>query len=88
MHHRTIVELASTITDHTARIDAYLKSQNIPSPSFDPSTSPRFSLPPHLALSQNAILEATDELRAHVLGPVAYLTYQRVSLPEAFDAVR
>ena len=37
----------------------------------------------HIVASQNAVLEATDELRAHVLVSVAYLTYQRVRLNEA-----
>ena len=76
---KTIGELAASITEHTLKIEAYIQSQNLPSPSFATSTPLKHSFPPHIKASQDAVLEATDELRAHVLGPVAYLTYQRVS---------
>ena len=79
MSGRNIVELAKCILDQTSEIDNYIHSKNLPSPSFDISTPPKLALPPHIVSSQNAVLEATDELRAHVLGPGAYLTYQRVT---------
>ncbi|KAF7930035.1 hypothetical protein BELL_0651g00040 [Botrytis elliptica] len=68
-----IAELAATIQRNTSKVDEYLTSNNIPSPSFDVSCPFRLSLPPDIQASRNAILEASDELTALMLGPVESL---------------
>ncbi|KAI9646648.1 hypothetical protein NHQ30_004645 [Ciborinia camelliae] len=68
-----IAELASIIQEQTSKVDAYLASKNLPSPSFDVSYPLRLSLPPDIQASRNAVLEASDELTALMLGPVESL---------------
>ncbi|TGO38103.1 hypothetical protein BHYA_0082g00460 [Botrytis hyacinthi] len=58
---------------HTSKFDEYLASNNIPSPSFDVSAPLKLSLPPDIQDSRNAVLEASDELTALMLGPVESL---------------
>lgn len=69
-----ISELASIIAAHTAEIDLYTASEALPSPSFDADSPPRLLFHPRVAASRQAILEATDELHALMLGPVGILT--------------
>ncbi|TGO23406.1 hypothetical protein BPAE_0133g00040 [Botrytis paeoniae] len=54
-----IAELAATIQEHTSK--------------FDVSCPLRLSLPPDIQASRNAVLEASDELTALILGPVESL---------------
>lgn len=68
-----IVELAATIQKRTSKVDEYLEYNSIPSPSFDVSSPLRLSLPPDIQTSRNAVLEASDELTALMLGPVESL---------------
>lgn len=75
-----IVELAAVIQEHTAKVDSYLNSQNLPSPSFDISSPAILPLPTDIAASQGAVLEATDELNVLMLGPVKYLASLPVRL--------
>lgn len=73
-----IVELASLIHDHTVKVDDYMASQKLPSPSFDVTNPARLSLPPEIQASKDAVLEASDELNALMLGPVVYIAAQPV----------
>lgn len=77
-----IVELANRITSNTAKIDGYLLSHNLPTPSFDVD-GPRDTLIPKNELSiesaRVAILDDTLELRRLVLGPREYLMSYTVS---------
>lgn len=68
-----IATLAAIIQEETSKVDNYLASNNLPSPSFDVSTPLRLSLPPEILASRNAVLEASDELTALMLGPVESL---------------
>ncbi len=77
-----IVELASAIQAHTADIDSYLRSQGLSSPDWDLDTPPTVLLSDAAQASQNALLEAMEELKALVLGPVPFL------INKAIDAVR
>ncbi|KAF2264998.1 putative O-methyltransferase [Lojkania enalia] len=61
-----ISQLATSIQEHTAKVDAYFRSHDLPSPSFDIDLPP--DLPAEIRQSQNAILEATDELSDLMLG--------------------
>ena len=70
--HSRISELASLIQAHTSKIDKYLLSGHLQSPSLDITTvAPNPS--DELQISQNAILEATDELNVLVQGPLPFL---------------
>lgn len=68
-----IVELASIIGKETEKVDTYLTSNHLPTPSFDISCPPKLFLPPEIQASRDAVLEASDELTALMLGPVESL---------------
>lgn len=61
-----IVQLAATIQEHTAKVDAHLASQGLPPLSFDVDFP---LLPPELEGSRIAVLQATDELTDLMHGP-------------------
>ena len=61
-----IVQLAATIQEHTAKVDAYLASQSLQPLSFDVDFP---LLPPELEGSRLAVLQATDELTDLMHGP-------------------
>ena len=78
-----IVELASIITSKTNQVDDYLAAKCLPSLSFEPNEeSHKDTLPDSVQAAQSAILEATDELHALMLGPMGILTQQLVCLLE------
>lgn len=65
-----MMALAQTITEETAKLEAYLKANNLPLPSFDvdsPADYPK--LPADIAKSRNAIIVATKELGLLAHGP-------------------
>ncbi|KAG9235075.1 putative O-methyltransferase [Amylocarpus encephaloides] len=67
-----IIELASIIYEQTSKVDAYLASKNLPTPSFDVSSPLTF--PIEVQASRDATLNATDELTALMLGPIGCVT--------------
>ena len=76
-----IVELASIISMRTKLVDDYLSAQGLPPLSFEPlADSQQYTLPDSIQAAQNDILEATDELHAHMLGPMGILNQQLVCL--------
>lgn len=78
-----IVELASIISSNTTQVDDYLSTHGLPPLSFEPNDEPQqYTLPDSIQAAQNAILEATDELHAHMLGPTGILRQQMVCLSE------
>ena len=68
-----ISELASVIAGKTAEVDEYLSSKNITTPSFDPEFPYQSLLHPDIIATRQAILEATNELHALMLGPLDVL---------------
>lgn len=68
-----IAELSSIIATNTARIDSYLISQGLPSPSFDANAAPGLFATNCLTAARQAVLEATYELHALMQGPVLLL---------------
>ncbi|MCJ1316072.1 hypothetical protein MMC15_001392 [Xylographa vitiligo] len=68
-----IVELASTIQAHTEHLDLYYTSQGFASPSWNLDTPPRIPLSDTAQASQDALLDAMDELKALVQGPMPFL---------------
>ena len=80
-----IVELASIINTKTHQVDDYLSTHGLPPLSFEPDEkSQQQTLPDEIQAAQNAILEATNELHAHMLGPMGILREHvvRLSLPD------
>lgn len=77
-----ILELSSRIAANTTKLDEYLKSNNIPSPSFD-IDGPRDTLVPKhetdVEAARVSIIDDTLELRQLVLGPREYLMSYTVS---------
>ena len=74
-----LAELSALITAHTAVIDSSLSQRGLPSPSFQPEQPADLLSDEGIADSRQIILEATDELRALMLGPVGILTTAYVS---------
>lgn len=65
-----LLELASVIKSETERFEAYLRDNDIPGPSFEPSDHadlPR--LPEHVQRSRQEIIRATQELKDLMVGP-------------------
>ena len=71
-----IAELASLIQHHTLKVEDYISSQGLPSPSFDIGTPAQLQFPEAIAESQNKVIEATDELHSLMLGPIGFLFHQ------------
>ena len=80
---RKIVELASIISENTAKIHEYLTSNAIPEPSFEISAPIRLDLPKELQAARDAVLDANMELSELLLGPkevvVDYQVRQHIS---------
>ncbi|KAK4230056.1 S-adenosyl-L-methionine-dependent methyltransferase [Podospora fimiseda] len=71
-----IVELAMRIAINTAKLDIYLTSHNLPTPSFDingPLDSQIPTSEKEIQAAQTAIIDDTQELRRLILGPRDYL---------------
>lgn len=73
-----IAELAATIAANTKQVDDFFASQGLPTPSFEPDSPSRALLDGRVAAPRQAILEATDELHALVLGPISTIMTQPV----------
>jgi len=89
-----IVELSNRIAANTAKIDNYLKSHNLPKPSFDVHGPQESQIPPHeteIEAARVAIIDDTDELRRLILGPRDHLlrnTYNELSSYQAITHFR
>ena len=64
-----ILELASTISENTTKIDQYLTAKGIPHPSFEINSPASLELPESLQASREAVLDANTELSELLLGP-------------------
>lgn len=73
-----ITQVASIIGDNITKINQYLSSQGLPTPSFEPDVRPSFLKEKPIAAACQAVLEATDELHALILGPIGILTSVKV----------
>ena len=71
-----IAELASVIQKHTSKVDDYISSHGLESPSFDVSMPAQLNLPETVQLSSNTVIEATSELHSLMLGPMGFLVHQ------------
>ncbi|KAK3991366.1 S-adenosyl-L-methionine-dependent methyltransferase [Cladorrhinum sp. PSN332] len=71
-----IVELATRISTNTTKLDTYLTTHNLPSPSFDINAPLDSSIPKsekEIEAARTAIIEDAQELRRLILGPRDYL---------------
>lgn len=68
-----ISALASILISATAEFDAVASSEQLPSPSFDVDFPGKALFHPKITALRQAILDATDELHALMLGPVGIL---------------
>ena len=71
-----IAELALVIQKHTLKVDEYISSHGLDSPSFDISMPAHLHLPETVQLSSNTVIEATSELHSLMLGPMGFLVHQ------------
>ena len=67
---RVLLQLTNTIQERTAEVDAYIEVNGLPEPSFNSSYPPILQLSPEADAARNAALEALEELRAHLSGPI------------------
>jgi hypothetical protein len=66
-------QLTALIAEKTAEVDCYIQEKNLPQPSFNASYLPGLELQGSVSVARSAALEAIDELRAHLLGPMGCL---------------
>lgn len=71
--------MARVISEETAKVEDDLKS-NIPFPPFNPSSP--LQLPEAVKISQEAVLDATDELSVLMTGPLAYISQPPIKNPQ------
>ena len=76
---RSLLELASTIQARTAAIQDALKSGGLPAPTFESGGPPMLMLPAANEEDRSALLEALDEMRALVMGPLTYTALSAAS---------
>ena len=72
-------ELVSIIASNTVTIEEYLKKRGLPDLSFDVRPDSHVQQIKEIAVQRQAILDATDELQALMLGPKGILMSQPVS---------
>ena len=82
-----IAELASLIQVHTLKVDEYISSHGLPSPSFDASMPAQLRFPESIELSSTTVIEATSELQSLMLGPMGFLVHQ-IDSPVGIDRSR
>lgn len=72
-------ELVSIIASNTVKIEEYLGKRGLPDLSFDARPDVQLHQHNEIAFQQQAVLNATDELHALMLGPKGILMSQPVS---------
>lgn len=71
-----IAELSAIISTNTAKVDEYLKSHSLPSPSFGEDHPADLGIPPdavEIDNARNVALEASIELQDLLQGPASLL---------------
>ena len=82
MASKTITELASFISTNTAKVNNYLSSEKLPTPSFDVDGPSKSLIPPEAAeieAARSAVIDATLKLHNLMLGPRDFLQSFTVS---------
>lgn len=87
-----ISELSARIAANTAKVDDYLSSQSLPTPSFDEHANLQSPIPndeSDIEAARQAVIEDTLELRQLMLGPREHLfSYQPTHLLSQMAVVR
>ncbi|KAK6086414.1 O-methyltransferase [Seiridium cupressi] len=78
---RSLSELAALIQNRSASIEDALKSAGLPPPYFAVGSPLALPLSPELEDTRDELVEALDELRALVLGPMGHLLMLMLPLP-------
>ena len=71
-----IMELAKLVTDNTAIVDEYLRSHDLPSPSFNPDGPLTIPIPAHeeaVVRAQDTVVACSQELHNLMKGPTEML---------------
>ena len=68
-----ISELAALVSSNTDRVNHYLASKALPSPSFDENGPVDLKLSPEIEQARIAAIDASTELQALLLGPIDLL---------------
>lgn len=76
-----IQELATTIAANTEKIDHFLTTEKMPTPSFDIDGPQTLDLPSDLQKSRDLVIDATTELKELLQGPKELLMSNPVSYP-------
>ncbi|KAH3967279.1 hypothetical protein HBI24_208500 [Parastagonospora nodorum] len=71
-----MIQLATTISKNAEVVDSYLNSRDLPTPSFDAECPERllFGHGEEIDGARQAVVDATDELQALMLGPTGLLS--------------
>jgi hypothetical protein len=80
---RSLLDLARIIQENAAVIDDVIKTSGQPQPSFEAGGPPMLALPLEKEESRTALLEAIDEMRALVMGPLPYTALTAANLVRA-----
>lgn len=64
-----ITELATTVAQHTQRVDNYLAEKGLPYPSFEADAPVDLGLPREIEESRAIVLQASQELNDLLQGP-------------------
>jgi hypothetical protein len=73
-----LIQLVGILQEKVGEVDTYIHENDLPDPSFDANYPPVLVLPPSQDAARKAALEALDELRDHLLGPVGTI-YEAVA---------
>lgn len=82
-----IVELSALIHENTCKIEEYISSAGLPTPTFEITSPPMLPLPPHIQELQAVVLDAADELSVLLQGPMVSIASRPVSLPPSLHVV-
>ncbi|ORY09830.1 S-adenosyl-L-methionine-dependent methyltransferase [Clohesyomyces aquaticus] len=69
-----LIQLTELLSTKVKAVHIYIRENNLPDPSFDASYPPVFDLPLDVDVARKAALEALDELRSHLLGPLGTIS--------------
>ena len=78
-----ICQLAAIISDNTYKFDKYISTSGQIALSFDKDTPTNLEVPKDNAEARDAVMEASEELQALMLGPLVFLYRQTINVIEA-----
>lgn len=73
--HSVLLQLTNTIQEKTAEVNEFIRDNGLPEPSFDHTYPPMLKLSTEADAARSAALEAIDELRCHLLGPLGMIMH-------------